>query len=272
MSTGGQFRQLRILFLLLILFAVAASSLLTRWRTTSWERPLVVALYPVNGDGSEAASDYIARLDRDSFADIESFFEEEAAYYHLLLKQPFELVMGPVLDELPPQPPPQASILGNVAWSLKIRWWAWRVAREQGPPADIQMFLLYFDPQGHPVLRHSLGLQKGLLGMVNLFATRRMAGTNRLVIAHELLHTVGATDKYDPATDLPVYPQGYAEPDRQPLLPQVLAEIMAGRIPVAPGEAVQARSLGQALIGPRTALEIRWLKALPEAGATVAAD
>lgn len=272
MSGGGQFRLLRILFLLLVLFAVAASNLLTWLRTTDWDRPLVVALYPINGDGSQAAADYIGRLDLDAFADIETFFEEEAEHYRLPLKQPFELVMGPMLDELPPQPPLQPSILGNIAWSLKIRWWAWRVARKLGPPADIQMFLLYFDPQAHPRLRHSLGLQKGLLGMVNLFATRRMAGTNRLVIAHELLHTVGATDKYDPATDLPLYPQGYAEPDRQPLLPQALAEIMAGRIPVAPGEAAQARSLAQALIGPQTALEIRWLKALPDEGATAPPD
>ncbi len=260
MSAGGQFRLLRILFLLLILFAVAASNLLTWLRTTDWDRPLVVALYPVNGDGSQAAADYIRRLDRDSFADIESFFDEEAGFYQLPLGQPFELVMGPVLEELPPQPPLQPGILGNVVWSLKIRYWAWRVAREAGPPADIQMFLLYFDPQAQPRLRHSLGLQKGLLGMANLFATRRMAGTNRLVIAHELLHTVGATDKYDPATNLPIYPTGYAEPDRQPLLPQKLAEIMAGRIPVAPGEAVQARSLAQALIGPQTAREIYWIE------------
>lgn len=257
--SGGPFRQLRILFLLLILFAVAASTALTRWRTTSWERPLVVALYPINGDGSRAAADYIAQLELASFEDIEAFFDEEAEFYRLPLRQPFELVMGPVLKELPPQPPKQQSIPGNVAWSLKIRYWAWRVARKFGPPADIQMFLLYYDPQDHSVLRHSLGLQKGLLGMVNLFATRRMAGTNRLIVAHELLHTVGASDKYDPATDLPLYPQGYAEPERQPRWPQELAEIMAGRIPLAPGEAVQARSLAQAVIGPRTALEIHWI-------------
>lgn len=260
MSGSGQLRLLRILILLLVLLAVAANSLLTWLRTTDWDRPLVVALYPINGDGSRVSADYIGRLDLDGFADIELFFDEEAEYYRLPLKKPFELVLGPVLDELPPQPPLQPGILGNMVWSLKIRYWAWRVARDVGPPADIQMFLLYFDPQGHPTLRHSLGLQKGLLGMVNLFAARRMAGTNRLVIAHELLHTVGASDKYDPVTDLPLYPIGYAEPDRQPLLPQELAEIMAGRIPITPGKAVQARSLAQALIGPQTAREIYWVE------------
>ena len=258
--SGGQFRQLRILFLLLILLAVAVSNLLTWMRTTSWERPLVVAMYPINGDGSTAAANYIARLDADSFTQIETFFAEEAAYYHLPLARPFDLVPGPRLDELPPLPPAEPSLLGNVLWSLKMRYWAWRVARTQGPPADIQMFLLYFDPHTSPRLRHSLGLRKGLLGMVNLFATRHMAATNRLVIAHEILHTVGATDKYDPTSDLPVYPGGYAEPDREPLLPQTQAEIMAGRIPLTPGRAVQAEGLGQALIGEQTAREIYWLK------------
>lgn len=261
MSGGGsQARLLRILFLLLILLAVAASNLLTWLRTTDWDRPLVVALYPIPGDDSQTVADYIARLELEDFQDIEAFFDEEAEYYHLPLKRPFELVMGPVLKERPPQPPQPPSLLRNVAWSLQMRFWAWRVAREHGPPADIQMFLVYHDPRRQAVLRHSVGLEKGLLGMANLFATRRMAPTNHLIVAHELLHTVGATDKYDPATDLPLYPIGYAEPERRPLLPQEMAEIMAGRIPVAPGEAVQAEGLAQALIGPQTAREIYWIK------------
>jgi len=40
-----------------------------------------------------------------------------------------------------------------------------------------------------------------------------------VVIAHELLHTVGATDKYDPATNESSLPEGYAEPDKIPLFP-----------------------------------------------------
>ena len=35
-----------------------------------------------------------------------------------------------------------------------------------------------------------------------------MTGPNNVVIAHELLHTVGATDKYDPVTDAPRIPDG----------------------------------------------------------------
>lgn len=256
-------RQLRILFLLLILFAVAANTWLTRLRTTTWERPLVVAIYPLNADGSAAATAHIAALERDDFADIEDFFAEEASHYGLALKQPFEIVLGPTLHQPPPLPAAEPSLLGNVWWSLRMRFWAWRVAREYGPPANIQLFVRYHDPASHPRLAHSLGLQKGLTGMVNAFAGRRAMGGNHLIIAHELLHTVGASDKYDPASDLPRYPVGYAEPAREPLYPQEYAEIMAGRIPLGPRRAVQARSLSRALVGPWTALEIRWIDELP---------
>jgi hypothetical protein len=77
-----------------------------------------------------------------------------------------------------------------------------------------------------------------------------------VVIAHELLHTLGASDKYDPQSLAPVFPDGYAEPDRQPRHPQRLAEIMAGRFALADGQLAMPERLGQTLIGPRTAAEI----------------
>jgi hypothetical protein len=78
------------------------------------------------------------------------------------------------------------------------------------------------------------------------------------VIAHELLHTVGATDKYDFADDAPRFPEGYGNPGQVPLYPQRTAELMAGRRVLAPGQWQQAASLDEVVIGPTTALEIRW--------------
>jgi hypothetical protein len=85
-----------------------------------------------------------------------------------------------------------------------------------------------------------------------------MEKQNNVVITHEFLHTLGATDHYDLATDQPVYPDGYADPDLKPLLPQHLAEIMAGRIPMSQSEAVPPESLDDVLIGNKTAKEINW--------------
>jgi hypothetical protein len=124
----------------------------------------------------------------------------------------------------------------------------------------VRLFLLYRDPERTPVLPHSTGLAKGMFGFVNVFADRSMQATNLVVTAHELLHTLGATDKYDPATNQPSMPAGFAEPDRQPLYPQSLAELMAGRIPISPTEATIPSSLRSVVVGPATAAEIGWQK------------
>lgn len=253
------FKKLRILILLFILLVVAVSTWLTKMRTTSWEKPLVVAVYPINGDGSERSAAYIENLSRDTFKDIETFFRDEAEQFRLVLKQPVEIVLGPVLSERPPAPPKDRNVLGVMWWSLKIRLWARQVASDVGPPAHIQMFVLYNDPKLNPRVAHSLGLQKGLLGVVHAFAGERNTGGNNVVIAHELLHTVGASDKYDLQTTQPIFPIGYAEPDKQPVFPQEFAEIMAGRIPLSQTTAQQARDLHGVVIGEYTAAEIRWI-------------
>jgi hypothetical protein len=85
-----------------------------------------------------------------------------------------------------------------------------------------------------------------------------MAKQNNVVITHEFLHTLGATDHYDLATNLPLYPDGYADPDLKPLLPQRFAEIMAGRTPKSQTEAVIPESLDSVVIGSKTAMEINW--------------
>lgn len=254
------FRKLRILFLLIVLLLVAWGTYLTQLRTTDWDRPLTVALYPINGDGSSTSEQYIETLTLATFSGIETFFNEEADGYGLALQQPVDVVMGPVLSEKPPEPPKDRNILGVMWWSLKMRYWARGIASEYGPPADIQIFVLYHDPDENPKLDHSLGLQKGLLGVVHAFASRRQEGSNNMVIAHEFLHTVGATDKYELNTLLPLYPAGYAEPEKTPLLPQEFAEIMAGRIPINDDEAQQPVNLGYVVIGEQTAREIRWIE------------
>ena len=64
----------------------------------------------------------------------------------------------------------------------------------------------------------------------------------------------------DPATNLPFYPEGFAEPAREPRFPQDFAEIMGGRIPLSPAEADIPRSLAVTLVGAATAQEIGWQK------------
>lgn len=182
----------------------------------------------------------------------------EARRYGVALEKTVKVHLGEVVATPPPQRPRQHSALANAYWSLKLRLWAWRAGRLQsGPAPDIRIFLVYHDPGANTELPHSVGLKSGLLGIAHLFADRRAGPGNNIVIAHELLHTLGATDKYDPETLMPVFPDGYANPEAQPLLPQKRAEIMAGRVPLNAREALMPGSLKEVVIGPATASEIR---------------
>jgi hypothetical protein len=254
-------RQLRILVLLLILLFVALNTYFDRVYSTDWDIPLRVAAYPINGDGSEESERFIKQLSTDDFRAIESFFQIEAEKYGVRMDRPIRVSLADKIDELPPIIEPGSGPLTIAWWSLRTRYWVWRVADDKKVVSpDIKLFVLFHDPRQSPSLPHSVGLQKGLFGIVNVFADRRMMGSNDTVIAHELLHTLGATDKYDWNTNAPLHPHGYAEPNREPLLPQRYAELMGGRIPLANGESQIPVSLQQVRVGPFTALEIGWSK------------
>ncbi len=93
-----------------------------------------------------------------------------------------------------------------------------------------------------------------------MFGDKSYNKQNLVVAAHELLHTLTATDKYDLSTGLPIYPDGYAEPDKQPRYPQSFAELMGGYVPLEETKNVIPQSLDQTLIGAKTAREIGWLR------------
>ena len=94
--------------------------------------------------------------------------------------------------------------------------------------------------------------------MVRAFATRHQNQRNNVIIAHEMLHTLGATDKYNLQTLQPRYPEGYADPEKEPLLPQEYAEIMGRGIPLSSSESKMPDSLAYTVVGPITAEEIKW--------------
>jgi hypothetical protein len=254
------FRALRILILLFILVVVGAGTWLTRVRTTAWDQPLRVAIFPINADASSATDRYIRSLTVGAFEPIAAFMRQEAGRYGLALSTPVEVFLAPEIGRVPPPPPFGGNALRVVLWSLQMRYWAWVNAAFDGPRPHVRMFVLYHDPDRVTRLSHSLGLQKGLIGVVNAFASEAQAAQNDVVIAHEMLHTLGATDKYDPRTNQPAFPDGYADPQRQPRLPQEFAELMAGRVPVTEDRADMPDSLDRVLIGGKTAREINWIR------------
>lgn len=253
------FKKVRIAVLLLILLFVVLNTYFDRVYSTDWDIPLRVAVYPINADGSAEAERYVTSLREDDLLALESFFAEEAERYEVEIEPPIRFGLANPIRQLPPLLQEGAGMMGVAMWSLRMRYWAWRVPVDPaGMVPDIKLFLLYHDPARSPTLPHSIGMQKGLFGVVNLFAAKHMAGSNDAVTAHELLHTLGATDKYDLQTTLPRYPDGYAEPDRKPLYPQTLAELMGGRIPLTRTRSEIPEFLGEVIIGPATAAEIGW--------------
>lgn len=254
------FKILRIFILLVILTGVAWAAWQAKTRSVSWQQVLPVNIYLLNGDGSQHTANYLKGINADEFKPIEKFMKDEAFRYGRNTSASIEIRMAGILDELPPEPPAAGGMLQAVWWSMRMRWWAYSHAKYKGPGPQVRLLLLYFDPAKHSKLRHSTGLQKGLLGRVNVFAAQDMASQNNVVIAHEFLHTLGASDKYDPFSNQPVYPEGYAIPKQVPLLPQHYAEIMAGRTPLTQSTAEIPDSLEETLIGEKTAREINWLQ------------
>ncbi len=255
---SSRWKMLRVLILLLILLLAAVTNWQQRRLSTRWRDPLYVAIYPVAADDSPVTRTYLAALDAERFKPIDHFFAREAERYRLQTSEPVRTRLRAELQALPPQRPADAGVLTTALWSLRLRYWAWHVSGHVREPEDIRLFVLYHDPALTPAVPHSLGLTKGLVGVVYAFAAPEMNGANNVVIAHELLHTVGASDKYNPADDSPRFPDGYGDPAQKPLYPQLTAELMAGRRMLAPDRWPQAASLDEVVIGPVTALEIRW--------------
>jgi hypothetical protein len=252
-------KQVRIAFLLLILLCVVVYQWIDRATVTAWNRPLWIGIYPLNGDGSPVADRYLQGLDTGAFSGIESFFTEQGHAYGLSVDQPVHIELYRIGRNLPPLLEVNSGPLATMWWSLKLRWYAWRVGDGGGrAKPHIRVFVLYHDPDITPRVPHSLGLQKGLIGVAYAFASRDAEGGNNIVIAHEVMHTLGATDKYDPSSNAPLFPIGYAEPDRVPLLPQPYAEIMAGRRALSRDDFEMPDSLRDVVVGPMTAAEIRW--------------
>ena len=249
---------LRLALLLAVLAFVALGAWLDRSRSTDWDAPLRVTVYPIAHGDEAATHGYVAGLTGEDFAAIGSFFAAEAGRHGLALAEPVRVRVSHAAGT-PPQLPAGAGMLGIATWSLRFRYWAWRVAMDDPlPTPDVQVFALYYPASEGQAVPDSVGLSKGLMALTHVYASDLARGSNQVVIAHELLHTLGATDKYDRGSGLPQVPEGLGDPAQSPRYPQAFGEIMAGRVARSAREAVVPDDLEVMLVGPITAREIGW--------------
>lgn len=251
----------RLAVLLAVLVFVALGAWLDRRRSTDWDNTLRVTVYPVAAYGTAAATHCAAEVDVTDLDDAAGFLTREAGNHGVELDEPVSFRVSHAVQSPPPALPRDPGPFSVALWSLRLRYWAWRVAANDPlPEPDVQVFAIYQASDGEHAAPDSTGLQKGLVAVAHLFCGSDAVAGNAVVITHELLHTLGATDRYDRRTGQPLAPQGLGDPERSPLYPQETGEIMAGRIATSPSTAVIPDSLEQMTVGPATAREIGWQK------------
>ncbi|HVO29845.1 MAG TPA: hypothetical protein VMV18_03880 [bacterium] len=258
MWTG--FYWLRVGALAAILGVVLWTTYVTRWRIRNWSRPVTVAIYPMVAEDSPVVTAWTDGVDGAAFTAVSDFFDREGHRYGIAHENLLSVRVAPSFrDELPPDPPKSGKKLDIALWSLNLRRWAFTMKHRHGlPSADAEVFVLY-QKEGEHALDRSLAVEKFRVGIVHAFAGGGNAPWTALAVSHELLHTVGASDKYE-ASGYPVFPEGFADPEKIPRFPQQRCEVMAGQIADGDRSFHQAQSVSECVVGPVTAREIGWTK------------
>ena len=254
------FRRIRISILLAILVFTAAWGASTAHRRRSrveWKRPIhvgLVLLAPAGGVDAEAWRQGAARLSDRLTGEMQRYRGSGAV--------PFEIeVVGPVAwsGSLPFSAP--TSSLADRAWHALDVWRTVRAIDEAARGAaggfDVRIFVLATPQPGRQVeFAEGSGALNGDVAFVR-GSTGGDLDIPLQVIGHELLHTVGASDKYD-GNGHALEPDGLPDPERVPRHPQIHAEWMAGEVATAPGRGRLPGSIDELRVGATTAREIGW--------------
>ena len=145
-------------------------------------------------------------------------------------------------------------MLQNMWWSLKLRMYARRsvACLPASAPPQIRIFVLYHDPSFTQSVPHSVGMQKGLVGVVHAFAEREMTRPTTWSS-----RTRSCTRSAPPTNTIrkrwrrcfrSVTPNRNASR----CYPQTLTEIMAGRSRVDAQHFEMPESLAEVVVGAAT--------------------
>lgn len=244
--------------LLLLVTLYAVNDWYTRQERLSWRKPLNVALVVVTERGVDENA--VEKL-RHRLPALEETLSSEARRYRIQTP-PFHFVFyGPVAED---GAPPQQR--GDGFWEL-ARYSAalWKFSADIDARGNVPTRA--FDSRLYLIVRAPLdaaraavegsGQQGGRIGLARAELDEEMADFALFVAAHELFHTLGASDKYDTA-GRSLVPQGLADPQQAPLFPQRRAELMARTRPLDTQRETAPTSLSELGVGAFTAAEIGW--------------
>ena len=258
------FFHLRLTFLLGVLAIVVVWALrdVTRRKArTDWTETLTVAIVVLRVGPIDAA---LTEKLRDRVHALEQRLADEYRRYGGASHAPFRVELYGPLD-VPSSTPeqPREGIVDLVRYTFDL----WRYVRDVNRRAalsastvDSSIYVVARPARdGRPALVEGTSEEGGTIGIVEVELDEDMADFALFVAAHELLHTLGATDKYD-AHGRAVVPAGLAEPERIPLYPQRFAEVMARNVPLGPTTERAPSTLDELRVGEATAREIGWVR------------
>ena len=271
------FRKIRLYTLLAILAGVAFWGV-ESWRadhfTFAWDKPLRILVIAATDPRSNASGEVEAATIRRfltgetatnaNLKGVERWIEREHERLTGRHGPPLELIAEgpfPAGGEVPILPGDEASFLTRWRATSRFLEFFERVAREQKLVTrayDAVLFVLFYDDEDPGRMREqrSVAARRTRRGMVFTALDRDHMERACVLLAHELFHTLGASDKYDGNQSL--HPGGFADPDQRPLYPQENAEIMALGIPISPIAEERVESLNECVVGAATAAEIGW--------------
>jgi hypothetical protein len=254
-----------------VLLAVLAGVLLWGWNDVrsrrarnDWDHTLVVAIALVR---LEPIDDVAIVALRKQLPALEDRLSAELARYRPGAPHPFRFELkDPIDGSAPPAGPASDGPVDLAKYAYALRSYVNDIdqrARIDASLYDVRIYVALRRPrQAEVTLAEGRSQQGGRIGIVEVELDTDAEGAHLplVVVAHELMHTLGASDKYDPGSGRTLVPLGLAEPDRVPLFPQRYAEIMARNRPISATEEKVPESFEQIAVGPATAREIRWLR------------
>lgn len=253
-----------LLTILLVVILWAWRDIRSRRERNAWQRPLSVAIVLVRRGSldSDVVEAFRARIPA-----LEGRLVDECRRYRADAVHPFVFTFYGPIDARESLPKMTGSgLLASAKESWALWRWTSHADREAGLDTSAYDSRVYVVARPPANAEHEMvegeSEEGGRVGTVEVELDASMADFALFVTTHELLHTLGASDKYD-AAGKTLIPSGLAEPDRVPIFPQRLAEVMARNLPLDANTERPPTSLDELGVGPITASEIGWLDRAP---------